>query len=323
MSDSSKNKSRGGNFKGHTSGLVKFKTAEAGLLGGVNFSADSDSDETISKKALVIIEGEHTDNSGKKHSFTKEDIEWFADATNGFLEQGGRVPWQTDHDKKQKSNIGDLEDFLVAKTVTADDLPDPRLAHKLVGKLGLFATQLVGKGRDVVDQIRSGRIKTLSPGIDLKTGIIREISATPTPAIVGMSIFSQGTQGSSALSWEEAESCTQVDESLREDYEHLTDILWSITTNIANASDQEVPMNNRQEMIDQALQGFSDRLMNLLGIEESESGISTDGQENAPYAQHKSEKLSLSGNLSNLVSFKRKAKILGLKAQRATRKPVK
>ena len=299
-----KQKRRHGNLKSQSS-VVKFRAFEAGLLGGVNFSADQDSDETISKKALVIIEGEHTDNSGKKHSFTKEDIEWFADATNNFLEQGGRIPWQKDHDKKQGSNIGDLEDFLVVKTVTRDDLPNPRLANKLVGKLGLFATQLVGKGKDVVEQIRAGRIKTLSPGIDLATGIIREISATPTPAIVGMSIFSQGTAGSTALTWEEAESCGQVDESLREDYEHITEVLWNISTNITNADDQEIAMDSRQAMIDQALQGFSDRLMNLLGIDVSEESLGVDSLD-GDQAQHRTQKLTLSGNLKSLVKFKRR-----------------
>lgn len=307
-------KTRRANFRTRNQGLVKFKTAESGLLGGVNFSAEGESDDIISKKALVLVEGEHTDNSGKKHSFGKEDIEWFAEATNEFLEDGGRVPWQTDHDKKQKANIGDLEDYLVARTVTRDDLPDPRLANKLVGKLGLFATQLVGKGKDVVQQIRAGRIKTLSPGIDLKTGIIREISATPTPAIVGMSIFSHGNYGSNALTWEEAEGCMQVDESLREDYQRLTDTLWEISSNIANADDQDISMNDRPGMIDRALQGFGDRLMDLLGIVSEEEGMQVDGQQESPYAQHQTQKLSLSGNLEGLTRFKR-GKILGVKAR--------
>jgi hypothetical protein len=302
--------------------FVRFATSESGLLGGVNFSDSQDGQEVISKKALVIIEGEHTDNSGKKHSFTKDDIEWFAEATNEFLEEGGRVPWQRDHDKKQSANIGDLENYLVARTVTPDDLPDPRLARKLVGKLGLFATELVGKGKDVVEQIRAGRIKTLSPGIDLATGIIREISATPTPAIVGMSIFSQGSAGNSALTWEEAESSDRVDESLREDYEHLTEILWNLSTNIANACDQDVAMNNRQEMFDQALQGFAERLTHLLGIDRSTDALSTgdrleDGggsmarhqhargisSGNPSISAHQTQRLTLAGNLRNLAAF--------------------
>jgi hypothetical protein len=288
--------------------FIRFATSESGLLGGVNFSQDHDGQETISKKALVIVEGEHTDNSGKKHSFTKDDIEWFAEATNQFLEEGGRVPWQKDHDKKQSANIGDLEDILVAKTVTADDLPDPRLAARLVGKLGLFATELVGKGRDVVQQIRAGRIKTLSPGIDLATGIIREISATPTPAIVGMSIFSQAGSSNSALTWEEAESCHQIDESLKEDYQQLMDTLWNLTTNITSAEDQDLAINDRQAMFDQALDGFAQRLTQLLGLDQ---GSDLKGQSNQPgiqedqIAQHRTERLTLSGNLRNVVAFSR------------------
>ena len=284
--------------------LVRFKDTTSGLLEGVNFS-ESESENIISKKALIIVEGNHTDNNGKKHSFTADDIEWFAESTNKFLENGGRVPWQEDHNKSQKNNIGDLESFIVTKTITNDDLPDPKL-KSLVGKVGAFAMDLVGKGKDVVDQIRMGRIKTLSPGIDMRTGIIREISATPTPAIVGMSIFSRGNNHT-AMTWEEAESVCEMDDSLREEYQEMTDTLWIIAGNIVNAHDDEIPMSNREAMFDEALQGFVERFSDLLGINDGlgDYPMEVDRIEPNAQAQHRTEKLTLSENLSNLAQFKK------------------
>lgn len=299
-------------FKNKAAGIVRFENVSSGLLSGVNFSAQADSEERISKKALILVEGVHTDNSGKKHEFTSDDINFFAEATNDFLDEGGRIPWQSDHDKKQESNLGDLENYVVPKIITNDDLPDPKLAGKLVGKLGLFATELVGKGKQVVEQIRSGQIKTLSPGIDIKTGIIREISATPTPAIVGMSIFSRGGLGSNATTWEEAESTQNIDETLKEDYENLTETLWNLATNIVGASDEEIPMSSRQGKLDSVMQGFGDRLIELLGFDSEENALTgvSKTEEKArglegKQANHRTERLSLSSNLKNINTFER------------------
>ena len=295
--------------------LIRFEEPTLGLIPGANFS-ESDNENLISKKALIIVEGKHTDNSGKGHIFTPDDIEWFADSTNKFLESGGRIPWQEDHNKSQKHNLGDLESLIETKVITVEDLPDPKLKN-LVGKVGAFATNLVGKGKDVVEQIKAGRIKTLSPAIDMATGIIREISATPTPAIVGMSVFSRGSsRGSNAVTWEEAESTKEFDDSLKEEYEELTDVLWNISLNILQASDEEVPINNREGMFDDALEGFAERFSELLGITDKNTEFPVRGDvkklnrpdvpgDRSVQAQHRTQKLSLSSNLKAIAKFKR------------------
>ena len=302
-------------FKTNLSGdLARFEEPTLGLIPGANFS-ESDDDSLISKKALIIVEGKHTDNSGKGHVFTPDDIEWFANSTNDFIDSGGRIPWQEDHNKSQKHNIGDLESYIETRVITAEDLPDPKL-RTLVGKVGAFATNLVGKGKDVVEQIKAGRIKTLSPGIDMATGIIREISATPTPAIVGMSVFSRSSaKGSNATTWEEAESVKEIDDSLRgrirADYRCALEHLFKHP----QASEEEVPLNNREGMFDDALEGFAKRFTELLGVTDKNTdypvcgdkpGLNRVGQGEQPaQAQNRTEKLSLSSNLEAIAEFRK------------------
>jgi hypothetical protein len=155
----------------------------------ITFSTEGDLFK-LAKKALVFVEGTHKDSMGRTHNFDFDRVKEFVDNTNEFLRQGGRLPFQMDHRKTQEYNIGDVEGELYIKTITEDDLPNPNYKH-LIGRAGVFVDSIIGKGKDIVEKINSGLIKTLSPGLDPMTKSFIEISATPTPAIIGPALFSK------------------------------------------------------------------------------------------------------------------------------------
>jgi hypothetical protein len=224
---------------------------------------------TLTKRALVMVEGVHVDSAKRKHEFSADRVQRIADNTNAFLESGGRVPWQRDHKKGQPDNLGDLEGLLETRIITAKDLPDPRLKN-LVGKLGAFTTELVAKGRDVVQQILAGRIKTLSPGIDVVSDVIREISATPTPAIVGLSTFARTPavrrKADFALTWDEMEAETADMDGLKEEFEQLGETFWSLITNISQSSEDELQGADPVELQFNAIDEYNARIADLLQL---------------------------------------------------------
>lgn len=159
------------------------------------FTKESEQKYSLSRPALIFVEGQHTDNKKRVHVFGRERVEELVRNTNAFLDKGGRLPFQRDHKKTQEFNLGDVESNLYTKEITADDLPNPKHKH-LIGRLGVFVDKITAKGKHVVDQLISKSISTLSPGIDPETKMFAEISATPLPAIIGPGIlFSQFGEG--------------------------------------------------------------------------------------------------------------------------------
>lgn len=225
--------------------------------------------EAVVKKALVMVEGDHVDSQGRPHKFSAGRIRKIVENTNRLLQMGGRVPWQRDHKKEQSANIGDLEGLLEIKRITESDLHDPRLSH-LVGRLGAFTKNLVAKGADVVEELVAGRIKTLSPGIDIATDTIREISATPTPAIVGLSVFKRGEGNENTArffrTWEELDAAAIDMEEIRGEYDELCDDFWTLITSINNLSDEELQGDDPIQLQYDAADGFVVKLQDLLGL---------------------------------------------------------
>jgi hypothetical protein len=224
--------------------------------------------EAVVKRGLIMVEGIHVDSKKRRHEFPAERVQRIFNNTIDFLSKGGRVPWQKDHQKTQDHNIGDLEfeapEDLELRPVTEDDLPNPRLNH-LIGKLGIFANRLVAKGEQAVQDVMSKRIKTLSPGIDVAVDIIREISATPTPAIVGLSVFGRhDPEAKFALTLEEAEQSQQDMDALKESCEAQFELLWTVYESASKASEDELQGSPPEDYIAQALQEFSGRLEELL-----------------------------------------------------------
>lgn len=235
------------------------------------FNEEEDDPHTLTKEALVMVEGNHIDSAKRSHNFSRDRILQIVKNTNNFISQGGRVPWQTDHDKKQAANIGDLEGILEARVITEEDLPNPKLRN-LVGKMGAFA-QLVAKGIDVVSQVVSGRIKTLSPGIDVTTDTIKEISATPQPAIVGLSVFRHPSASADfALTWEEADSGQGQIDAIHEEYRELLEQFWNIATAISQADEATLQGEDPAALMTNAIGGLTTRLSSLFGLGETSLG---------------------------------------------------
>ena len=245
-------------------------------------NSEETDDGIIVKKALILAEGSHIDSLGRPHRFSADRIFEIAENTNTWFNQGNRIPWLTDHKKTQWDTIGDLEGQLQVRRITKEDIKDQRVFH-LVGKLGIFVDKLVGRGAEVVGKVKDGIISTLSPGLDIETNIIKEISATPTPAIAGMRLFARGTDlANLALSWEEAEAEKfDDDEESREQFMEYAETYWDIVSGIFSCgSDTEVdPMIAQQE----ALDGFVDRILGLIGMdgtdEDPEAGPTTQPQD--------------------------------------------
>jgi hypothetical protein len=133
--------------------------------------------------------------------------------------------------------------------------------------MGAFA-QLVAKGADVVSQVVAGRIKTLSPGIDIATDIIKEISATPQPAIVGLSVFRRHSDsvGNFALTWDEADSEQGQIDAMHEEYQELIEQFWNIATAIAQADESTLQGENPSALMNDAISGLGTRLSGLFGL---------------------------------------------------------
>lgn len=288
--------------RGFSQNLHHFGGSEFALLNGGEFSGDNPN--LLEKSALVMVEGTHRDSAKKTHKFPASRIIRLVKNTNEFLFSGGRVPWQRDHDKTQKANIGDLEGELEARRITKEDLPDERLQH-LVGRLGVFASRLVAKGADVCQEIAAGRIKTLSPGIDVSTDTIMEISATPTPAIVGLMTFRRG-EGNFAVTWDELEQESQDIDQLRESFDTISGQFWDLSTNILSLSEDELGDADPNELIQEAMNGYFDRISQLLGLDSQDPSQSDGTPEGSPdnqFLQKQQQDLQKGANMAGNLTL--------------------
>lgn len=265
-------KNRTAAFRGFTPGKVKHFYDAAFDFGRAEFEDGEEEGSVITKQALVMIEGTHIDSAKRKHQFPAERIQRIVANTNALLASGGRIPWQRDHQKTQSANIGDLDGPLEIRVITRKDLPHKGLGH-LIGKVGAFATRLIAKGADVVKEVLAGRIKTLSPGIDVEDDIIREISATPTPAIVGLSTFRRGEDREArrrseftALTFDDMEAEIQDMDAVRGDFDALSNTFWELISSINEATEDELQGEDPTALQMQALDDYSVRIQALIGL---------------------------------------------------------
>jgi hypothetical protein len=225
-------------------------------------------DSVVVKKALILVEGNHVDSQGRPHRFPAERVFQIAENTNHWFNQGNRIPWLTDHKKTQWDTIGDLDGAVEVRRVTKADVTDPRCSH-LIGKLGIFADKLVGRGKQVVEKVRDGLISTLSPGLDIAVDIIKEVSATPTPAIAGLRIFSRRKKNADfALTWDEAEEESLDSDELYQQFMELAETYWDLALQISERSEEELQGQDPQQLQMNALQGFMERIAGLVGLDE-------------------------------------------------------
>ena len=272
----------------------------------INFTQIDEEISTLTRPALVFIEGEHTDATKRTHFFNRQRVQNIVENTNAFLKQGRRIPFQLDHKKDQLNNIGDVTSEFYTKEITEADLPDPNYKH-LIGKLGVFVDNVVARGKDTVQKIIDKSIRTLSPGIDPATESFIEISATPVPAIIGPSLYSQNGEVednviyfqssyistvspknsssytnaqpiSKAFSFKDLERLNEKMGALESKYNKLSGGLFKILSDIRYSSEEEMAGINPVEASYDAIEEFIERLEDLFKLTEEANEEEADKQ---------------------------------------------
>lgn len=218
-----------------------------------NFSVDESG--VLTKQALCFVEGDHTDNQGRQHVFDVERLQRIAKNTQSFFSSGANIPVLKDHKKDTDHTIGSVEGEWIVRPVTENDITNSRNSN-LIGKMGLFTTNVMLKTKDAIDAVSRNVINTISPGLDFMSDTIREISLTPTPAIVGMSLFTE------ALTWEELEQSETDYEKLKEQFNSVSDYFFQLVKNILAATNLE----NKDAYLLNAIDGYNAKLVEMLEI---------------------------------------------------------
>ena len=226
-----------------------------------NFQENEDG--SITKSALVFVEGNHCDNRGRSWNCPSDFVETIVENTNRAFNEGRHIPILKDHTKTIDAEIGVLDAPLEARIITEEDLPNQK--HKdLIGKLGVFCDGIVLKAKDVVERVKQGLNKTLSPGIDMKNMVLKEISLTPTPAIKSLSLFSEGKDMSGVFTLDDADALSQDDEQLEEEFEDLSKKFYCVLKNIIQNGEElgeEADM-----MVEKVFADYEMRLRDLFGL---------------------------------------------------------
>ena len=247
--------------------MVKSKVAHFST-GFTTAQFQENEDGSVVKRALVLVEGEHKDNKSRSHLFTPERIELIAENSNRAFSSGARIPVLKDHVKTTDAEVGDIDSPFEVRVISEEDLPDKRHKH-LIGKVGIFCEGVVIKAKDMVEKVKAGLGKTISPGIDIMSNTIRELSITPTPAIQGLALYSMEA-AKNALSFDELEMEKQNDEELKEQFEEVSEKFYCIMQNILNASEEMLAGQDPYELIDTAFSDYFDRLQMLFQVDDGE-----------------------------------------------------
>jgi hypothetical protein len=255
----------------------------------------SEIDEGIlCKKALVLVAGKHRDNKQRWHEFSEDRLHRIAKNSNAMFQQGTRIPLLKDHNKTQDSVVGDIDSYFEVREITEENLPNPKHKH-LIGKLGLFVDNIVVRSKAAIEQAKEGLLSTISPGIDILTDTIREVSFTPTPAIVGLSMFNrynnrhnlayfaedqqamlgmqQGNQNnnqSQALSFDELEQEESDLSEIKSNFEDLCAKLWQLTQNVLSLPDEILQGLDKQQLVEEITSQFFERYNALIGMDQEE-----------------------------------------------------
>ncbi len=137
------------------------------------------------RRAILAIEGEHVDDRGRSHSMDAAYIETLGLNTNKQIALGRIVNAFENHRIDSSAKFGSVMGTLDVRRVSKADLPYPE-ATGMIGKMAIFG---VMKFNRLLDKVKSGAIKALSPGIDLSKQIIIEVSEVPVAAMPGVALF--------------------------------------------------------------------------------------------------------------------------------------
>lgn len=238
-----------------------------------SLTADFTKDETgLHKRALIAYEGEHTDATGRPHTFTAQRLTTIVANSNKFYNSGADIPVLVNHDRKDPLKIiGSVESPFEARTITEEDLPNPR-AKELIGKVGIFCNDLVVKAQDYITNVEQKLVKSVSMGLDLLSETIKEVSMVTLPAMKHAVVFRKANKKANfSTSWEEYENSGVDEEAVKEKFETFTEGLWDILKAIFEADDADLSGKDPSQLTDAAFEGFKQRVVNLLGLNEQYS----------------------------------------------------
>ena len=257
---------------------------------------DKDQAELV-KSALVFVEGVHVDSNKRKHNFHSSRVQSIVENTNKKVLAGERIPFQKDHKKTQDFNLGDVDSTFRTEIITPENLPNPKHTH-LLGKLGVWVDKIVVKGQQAIDSVVNKTITTLSAGIDPATDSFIEISATPFPAIVGPTLFSQEADNDAflllefetgmekegeldkgpqmmkpnkqAFSMEEALGLGKQKENMLSKYSKLSEALYNVLQSYYSASEDELQGKDPIQNSYDSIKFFVTELEDLFGLIQNE-----------------------------------------------------
>lgn len=235
---------------------------------GSNLETISESPNKVIKKGLVLIEGTHVDSKKRTHTFSPARIREIVSNSNALF-ANNRIPVLMDHKKEQSSVIGDVESQFQCTTINESNFPGAD-DKGLTGKLGIFVNQIAIKSGEAIRQLNEGLLNTLSPGIDVVSNAIREISATPNPAIANLKLFKRAEFESDALTFDDLENSDDMLDKIRNQYEDLTNKLWELTETIQTIDEQALNGQSREEVQYQAINDFATRFLTLIGSGQEE-----------------------------------------------------
>jgi hypothetical protein len=249
-----------------------------------SFFASMDSSEPCVKTALVAVEGTFDDSDGVPFTFDSKRLNTIADFTNAALSKGITIPVCTDHQVKFDTTVGSIEGSAFTKVITEDDLPNKR-ATDLLGRVGLFVSNVVIKTPKAIEQVLSNVVRNVSMGLNLDANDhrIMELSLVPIPAIPNMGLFKKGRGNfnfvpsigneSTAFTWDELEINQRQLDDLKEEFDSLVQSLWGLLNNIYTSDTQDISdIDMLKQYVYAALNGFSIRTVDLLGLSDEAGG---------------------------------------------------
>lgn len=281
-------------------------TAYFDAAGGLTAYEKPASENGIVKQALIIVEGTHKDNRGRTHDFPAHRVQRIVDNTNVAVASGIEIPLMLDHAKELVSDgelkkLGELNSTVECRVISEQDLPNPKMRH-LVGKLGAFAKFLV---KNRVDEVKSGLIKLLSPGIDLASDRIAEVSAVAFPAIHGPALFKKAEDFAFfAVNYTEAKEQFGAIRRLKQEAQEGFDILFGVLRDIDALDENEAMGISRNALKRKAAEDFYADLLEVLGLNKDIVGEET--QEELvldPYARNLTPGAEYSEQKDSVVSY--------------------
>lgn len=243
-----------------------------------------ETDQGIRVRALAFVEGTQTPVKGRASTKTGKQLETYAANTNSWIDSGREVPFfESPHDLgadgySNQNKIGRLEAF-TAQPIAESDIPSDKFKD-LIGKTGIF-TQAEITRDDAIAKYRKGLIKEISVGLgDMGNGPqIFEASAVPWGAVRGAMLFGHPiiAEGEDEDEDEAPEvfSLTMEgaiaersyrDSSADYEIERLSDLLTQVIRSIKTAPDSELIGRDRQQLMAQAINDFSTKLRQDLGL---------------------------------------------------------